>query len=566
MINEGKKNSQDNIFKRWWKLTEPSKKFLAGQVIFYSIYTVFLSLITIFAAKTINSMYENKWTYAFIFLACEIATILIRNVAIHLQYIYYGKQCSYIRHNVSKKIYQKFLSCQSQELNKVSKEKITNIALNNLESMSEFADTISSFLAHLVQVIITLIVVFSASWFAGVIVLVLGVVNFFVYYFFNKKLGKIMLERYEKKDDMFSSYSKIIDGKSIIKELKSVAEEKYENEIMHNVDNFSRSYENYYKAYSLKNNIWWATWNVIIYVVTAFLLFQVKGGALDISIYLIIVPYLSACTEKLNTLFDKTSELEDMRVDVDRVNLILNLNDEELITYGDLNIQPEGYNLALLNVSEYKKEGQKYSLENINMSFETGKVNVIKGPKENGKRVIFDMIRRFNMPDSGKVVLDNIDLYDYSEKTFKTHINYCASHPSFVKGTIKENLTIVEKDLDSIKKLCKDVGVLDDILTLPTGFDTEISEVQSSTVYFMLGLVRALLTNCKILMIYELPQDVPDSFRLKIVELIKKYNVDKTIILFTHSDDYDEIAEQIYTVRCGKVRKLKSKTRSTKQS
>lgn len=556
MEHKGQKKHKDNIFKRWWRLTEPNKKFLGGQIFFYCGYAVFLSLITIFAAKTINCMYAGDWTGAFINLGIELATIIIRNVSQHLQYMVYGKQCTWIRNVVTKKIYHKFLSCQNQELNKMTKEKITNIALNNLEEMSEFADVIASFIAYSLQVVFTLIVVFSASLIAGAIVSVLGVVNFLAYYLFNKKLGRIMMERYEKKDDMFCTYSKVIDGKSIIKEYQG--SERYEHEIVDNVNKFSEAYERYYNTSSAKTHLYYAFWNVIVYAITAFLLYKVSNGGLDISIYLIIVPYLTTCTDKLNTLFDKTSNLEDMRVDVDRVNLILELSDEELIKYGDINKDPFAYKLAFVNVSEYKKEGQKYTLENINMDFETGKVNVVKGPKENGKRVIFDIIRRCNMPDKGKVVLDNLNLYDYNEKTFKTHINYCASHPVFVNGTIKENLTLVDKDMEHIQKLCAEVGILNDVLSLNKGFDTNIMEVQSNTVLFMLGLVRALLTNCKILMIYEIPQDVPDAFRLKIVDLITKYNIDKTIILFTHTDDYDSIADVIYSVRYGRVRKVKA--------
>ena len=69
----------------------------------------------------------------------------------------------------------------------------------------------------------------------------------------------------------------------------------------------------------------------------------------------------------------------------------------------------------------------------------------------------------------------------------------------------------------------------------------------------MLGLVRALLTNCKILMIYEVPQDAPASLRKKVKNLLTKFNIDKTIILFTHSNDYDSIADVSYTIDNGSV-------------
>ena len=547
----GQLKQKDNILVRWWKLTEPNKAIFAAQIIFNVVSMVLSTVLTIFAARTINCMYDGDWKGSFIYLGIELGTLLVAAFTMHMQYYYYTKECSHIRLLVANKIYNKFLSCKVNAINSISTEKATNIALNNMTYMTDFTDQLSDIIGTIAQITFTLIVVFMSNVYAGLIVIGLGIINFFAYYLFNKKLGSIMLERYEKKDDMFRSYSKIIDGKLIIKELN--AESKYKEELTENVKKFNKAYSKYYMLYSTKVNIYYAFWNVIIYAIAALMLYFVSHGTLDIAIYLIIIPYLNSCTTQLNALFDQTGEIENMRVDVDRVNLILQLSDEELVSYGDLNKEVVNYNLGLINVCEYKKEGQKYTLKNVNMHFKTGKVNVVKGPKGEGKRVIVDILRRYNVPDSGKAVLDNLNLFDYNEKTFKTHINYCASHPDFIKGTIKENLTIVNKDMRQIEKLCAELGILNDILSLPNGFDSNIYEIKSSMTLFMLGLIRALLTNCKILMIYDLPQDTTSEARLNLIKLVKNYNIDKTLILFTHDDTYNDIADNIYKIEKGVV-------------
>ena len=551
MLMRKTNEKSENIFKRWWKLTNPHKGYFAGQTFFFIGYTIFLSLITIFAARTINCMYAKNWSGAFLNLGIELLTIIIRSISLHFQYYYYTKQLSYIRYGVAKKVYNKILSCKSTEFNSVSKEKVTNIALNNMTYLSEFPDAIASFIAYSFQVAFVLITVYTSNYLAGLIVTALGVANFFAYYFFNKKLGKIMLERYEKKDDMFKSYSKVIDGKSIINELHS--EKKYEGELIENVQGFSKAYSKYQMLHSCKTNLYFACWNVVVYLIAALMLYFVTKGTLEMTIYLIIVPYLTTCTDKLNTLFDKTNNIENMRVDVDRVNLILNLSDEELIKYGEINKESDGYNLALINVSCKKSGDQLSDLRNANINFKTNGVNLIKGEKGSGKRQIFDMLRRYEKPSKGKILLDNLNLYNYNEKTFKSHINYCASHPTFVYGSIKENLELVEPDFKNIEKLCEEVEIKDTILKLPKGFETDITEINDSSLLFMLGLVRALLTNCKILMIYEVPQDAPASLRKKVKNLLTKFNIDKTIILFTHSNDYDSIADVSYTIDNGSV-------------
>ena len=548
-------NKQPNIFKRWWRLAEPNKKYFAGQITFYIIYTVFLSVITIFAARTINCMYQKDWTGAFINLGIELLTIVIRNIAIHFQYICYGKQVRHVRNMGAKKIYKKIMSCKSDDFKQISKDKVINIALNNMAHMGDFADNISAFIADCFQVGFTLVAVFMSNKLAALIVAALGVVNFFAYFLFNKKLGKIMLERFEKKDDMFKSYSKIIDGKNVIREFEK--KDDYESLILNDSDNFGKAYEKYYNVYSYKNNLYFVLWNVVVYAITAMLLYMVSKGNLDIAVYLIIVPYLSTCTSKLNSLFDKTNNLENMRVDVDRVNLILNMSDEELVQYGELNQNVEGYSLGLVDVTYNKRAGENFEIKDANMTFTTNAINVVKSAKGGGKRAIFNMLRRSARPNKGKILLDNLDLYDYNPKTFKNHIDYCASHPTFINGSIKENLLLANKDFNKVVEVCKNLDVFDAIEELQNGFDTNIYEIKNTSFLFLLGLVRALLSNCKILMIYEIPQDAPENFRKHLIDFLKKFKIDKTILLFTHTNKYDELATTVYAVKNGEVIKEK---------
>lgn len=536
---------KDNILKRWWKLCEPHKGIFLGQILTYIGYTIFLSLITIFAAKTINCIYQSDWKGAFLFLGLELFTIIARNVFMHFEYIYYGKMHIHIRKVVANKLYNKLLLTKSSAMKEITVEKIVNISLNNMTNMAEFPDAVASFIAYSFQVVFTLVTVFVSNWIAGLIVAAIGVLNFFVYIKINKKLGTIMLERHETKDQIYDSYYKVVEGRSVINELGM--KRKYKKELLKSVEGFGNAYAKYYKVYSFKQNLYYGIWNVLVYMITALMLYFVSKGDLDITVYLIIIPYLTTCTDKLNTLFDKSSNLENMRVDVDRVNLILELNDRQLIKYGKVNADDSVYNLSLVDVY-YGKDDDKTKLKNVDMTFAMNGINVVKGERGSGKRIIFDLLRRFKKPDSGVVLLDNLNLYDYNPKTFKNHIDYCSSHPLFIKGTIKENLTLVEKSMKKIQEACKKVGVLSMINKLPKKFNTKIEEIGSSGMLFFIGLARAILSKCNILMIYEIPQDTDDEFRQNIVELLTKQGVDKTVIIFTHTNEYDDIANSVFKV------------------
>lgn len=554
---------KDNILKRWYTLCEPDKKVWFFQIFFYILYAILYALMTIFAAKTINCLYNQDWNGAFFWLAIELLDIILRNVFYHIEYIFYGKQLIHIRKTISTKIYRKILSVESKTLKKFSAEKIINIAQSNMGSASEFPDIIASIIQYMVQVIIAITAIFTTNIYAGIVVALLGVVNFFVINALNKRMGRILNSRYEKKDNSFKEYSKIISGKSVIEEMHGGA--IYETNLLQHVNDFSKEYARYYRTYSFRGNIYYAIWNVVIYAITAFLIFMVSKGQLDVALYLIIVPYLSSCTDKLNTLYTKFDGTENMRVDVDRINLILNLTDKQMVQYGNINKEAEGYSLAFINVFYKAEEPEAVNLKDVNMLFTMKGVNIVKGKRSCGKRAIFNMLRRRIQPNSGKILLDNLNLYDYNEKTFKNHIDYCSAHPSFVNGTVKENLLMAHSNFHNIQKLVKVLNLTNVIQSLPQGYETLIGDIKNGETLFWIGLIRAALSKCKILMIYEYPEDVSEDFHIKLQNIIASSDPYKrTIILFTHKNNYDNLADTIYKIDNGKVKLVKALSETSK--
>ncbi len=554
---------QENLFKRWYKLCEPNKSVWFWQTFFYVLYAVIYALMTVFAAKTIDCLYNGDWQGAYIWLAIELVDIIARNISLHAQYIFYAKHYGIIRKNITRKICDKIFKCEEASLNNFSAEKTINIAQNNMDYAGEFPDYAAGILQYSVQVAIAIITIYFINVYAGLIVTALGVVNFFVYRLLNKRMGRIMNKRYEKKDQSFQEYSKIIAGKSVIDEMN--VEEAYSKKLLGHLDAFNKEYVKYYKTYSFRDNVYYAIWNVVVYAITAFLIYLVSKGTMDLSVYLIIVPYLTSCTDKLNTLYTKFGGVENTRVDVDRLNLILSLDDKQMIQYGHVNTQCSGYNLGFIDVSYKSPLSNGVDLKNVDISFKMNALNIIKGERGCGKRAIFDMLRRKIKPDDGVVLLDNLNLYDYSEKTFKNHIDYCSAHPLFVNGTVKENLLMANSDFKFIKSLVEELGLKEKIEALEKGYNTDISTIKDGETRFWIGLIRAALKKCKILMIYEYPDEVSPDFHIILKNIIATSESDKrTLIFFTHKDSYDDLADMLYEVKRGEVSfpKMHKKTKN----
>lgn len=553
-----KEKKQDNIIKRWYKLCQPNKRDWFLQIFTYAGYAVFYALMAIFAAKTINCLYNSDWKGAFFWLGVEFLDILIRNIFKHMEYHYYGKVYGQINKNICMKIYDKIMSVKSEEIKNFSPERIVNIAQSNTGYACDFPDYVASMVDKFIFICISVGAIFAASYWAGLIVLALAVVNFFAYRLMYKKMGYHLKRRFETKDDRFREYSKIIAAKEVITELG--VEDEYKEKMKNHIDEFNKEYYKYYMVTSFKGQIYFVIWNMVVYAITAVLIFLISRNMFDLALYLVVVPYLSSCTTKFNELFEQFGGVENMRVDVDRLNLILSLSDQELISYGNVNKVTEGYNLGLINISYKDAMNPKLKLTNANMAFNMHAINIVRGERGSGKRIVFDLLRRRITPDKGIVMLDNLNLYDYSPDTFKNHIDYCAQHPYFINGTIKENLQATKRDLSKLDDLIAELGLTEVIARLPNGLDTQVEEIKDAETRFWLGIIRAALSKCKILMIYEYPNTDNPEFKSIFHNIIRTCETDKrTLILFTHNVDYDPLADAVFEVKNGKIKKVNKK-------
>lgn len=101
--------------------------------------------------------------------------------------------------------------------------------------------------------------------------------------------------------------------------------------------------------------------------------------------------------------------------------------------------------------------------------------------------------------------------------------------------------------------VCKQLGIYDYIKELPKGFDSEIEEDMPRMFKFLLGLARAILTDCEVLLVYETPSAMSKTDKLLLQRLFADLARERTIILFTYGDLYDNVAKICYKIEQGQL-------------
>lgn len=193
---------------------------------------------------------------------------------------------------------------------------------------------------------------------------------------------------------------------------------------------------------------------------------------------------------------------------------------------------------------------QNKVLDNINLEFKEGKIYGIIGRNGSGKSLLFKTICGFLTPTSGKVYINDIDIYQ--TKTFPPSTRALIEKPNFINSlTGFENLKL----LADIKK---DVGIkeIEDTLVL-VNLQNEKSKKfgkYSLSMKQKLGIASVLMENPKIIILDEPFNGIDKSSIQQIKDYLLKIKSDKIILIASHIEsDISDLCDEIIEMDLGKI-------------
>lgn len=557
-MKDKRQKKEFNYLKKYMQLTKPKFWPCVLHTILYSAYVCMQLLDALFAANAVTGLTKGDWGYAYKNVAFLALFTIIRNVTAHLFNRHRAKLYADGYNNITSKLYKKILYANSENFEQTSKEYILNTIGTNVGTMASFSSEVIKKIGIVIQLIVALTVIFSASVLSGFIVFGLAFVDFFLLRFLNRKYAMALNKQYKARDAIYEDVSDVIDGHGIINEFDK--EKEFERRFAKKTNAFNLGIKDEYVWASYKSDFFYTFYRVVICAINLLLVFMVSKDTMSLSVYMVVVAYLLTCTEQFNSVFDITQLLSNLEVSVKRVDVVANFTDEQFAAYGNILRSHGGQNLSFVGVNYFNADAKSAycgKLVDLDLSFMPNAINLVKGPRKCGKRLVFNMLRRNIRPDSGCVIYDNINLYDYSQKDFKQKIYYSTRNPDFVAGTIKENLALTGAKNKKITAVCKQLGIYDYIKELPKGFDSEIEDDMPRMFKFLLGLARALLTDCEVLLIYETPSAMSKTDKLLLQKLFGELAKERTIILFTYGDLYDNVAKICYKIEQGQLADVK---------
>ncbi|MFX0081619.1 MAG: ABC transporter ATP-binding protein [Candidatus Hodarchaeota archaeon] len=188
------------------------------------------------------------------------------------------------------------------------------------------------------------------------------------------------------------------------------------------------------------------------------------------------------------------------------------------------------------------KQSKGYVLKNVSLNVPEGTTLAIVGETGAGKTTLIKLIARFYDINSGKILIDGIDIREVRKKDLRDLLGLVPQDAFLFTGTIKENLLYAfenptPEDEAKMIEVSKFLGLHNFIETLHKKYDTKLKENASNISIGqrqLIAFARALITDPKVLILDEATSSVDPYTETLIQDALNKARKGRTTIIIAH--------------------------------
>ncbi|PEG67301.1 multidrug ABC transporter permease [Lactobacillus johnsonii] len=181
----------------------------------------------------------------------------------------------------------------------------------------------------------------------------------------------------------------------------------------------------------------------------------------------------------------------------------------------------------------------KEILHGVSIDVDKGKAVAVVGPTGSGKTTIMNLINRFYDVNSGKVTFDGVDVRDITLESLRNNVGIVLQDSVLFTGSVEDNIKYGKPDAsrDEVIAAAKEANIHDFIMTLPDGYDTQVSEensVFSTGQKQLISIARTILTDPEFLILDEATSNVDTVTEAKIQKAMDAVIAGRTSFVIAH--------------------------------
>lgn len=225
---------------------------------------------------------------------------------------------------------------------------------------------------------------------------------------------------------------------------------------------------------------------------------------------------------------------------------------------GQIRSKPQRMDLVFDQVSFNYASSPRLVLDQISFSLPAGKTLALVGQSGSGKSTLANLLPRLYEPTSGRILLDQHDIRDYTLQTLREQIAYVGQDVKLFNDTVRNNVAYGLSGIDDeqIKQVLKQAHALEFVEQMEQGIHTLIGEngvLLSGGQRQRLAIARALLKDAPILILDEATSALDTESERHIQEALELLMQNRSTLVIAHRLSTIESADQIVVMEQGKI-------------
>ena len=427
---------------------------------------------------------------------------------------------------------------------------------NDTQAVADMFGTIfSSFLNTILMFVVTLSAMIALSWQLTIYMILFIPVMVGSVYMYQKLSSKLVEISRAKISEMNTKLSESIEGMKIIQAFNQ--EQRLIDEFGEVNNEHLRYYTKSLKVDSLLLRPAMALFKVLAYgvIVTYFGLSFERAGFTAGIIYAFI-QYTNQLFNPLIELMQNFSILQTSIISAGRVFTLID-NEEYEPEQKESDYKISRGDIEFKNVS-FSYDGKRDVLKNISFSVKNGESIAFVGATGSGKSSIMNLFLRFYDYDRGEILIDGVDIKDYSSKELRNSVGLVLQDPFLYHGTVESNIKMYNEELtrEDVIEAAKFVDAHNFIDKLEDKYDSIVTErgsTFSSGERQLLTFARTIASKPKILILDEATANIDSETEELIQHSLEKMRKGRTTIAIAHRLSTIQDSNCIYVLDKGEI-------------
>lgn len=252
------------------------------------------------------------------------------------------------------------------------------------------------------------------------------------------------------------------------------------------------------------------------------------------------------------------NDFQQARISIERLGDILNSPTEPSYNPNRATLDQITGNITFENVTFRYRPDSPEVLRRVSLNIPPGQVLGIVGSSGSGKSTLAKLAQRMYVPDSGRVLVDGVDLAIVETTWLRRQVGVVLQENTLFNRTARENISLSDPGMpmEQVIHAAKLAGAHEFILALPEGYDTVLGERGanlSGGQRQRIAVARALVGNPRILVFDEATSALDYESEQIIQQNMQRICKGRTVLIIAHRLSTVRGADRIITIENGEL-------------